>query len=387
MRNTVLLILISFVVVVAGFCTTYFTYPQKDSVETSLSLPEESVKKEITLRMVGDNLLHTPIIKDAQRENDTYSFDNLYTEMRPYFLESDLSVLVQETILGGDAFPYSGYPLFNSPFEVADAVKNAGFDIILHATNHTLDKGERGILNAIECWKKYPEITVLGISDNPEKKHNVTYRTVNGINLALLNYTDSTNGIPVPASKPYLVNTVKEDVIQKDLQIAEENADFTIVFMHWGTEYKTTPDNGQKKLAKMMAEFGADLIMGSHPHVLEPVEWIESDNGNKALVYYSLGNYVSRQREVINLLGGMGTVKICSDEENGTYIESAQITPTFTHYNRNAREFRVYPLKDYTDELANEHGVAQYDGKVTLQRIHKIFDSIFAECTAVAVKY
>ena len=144
--------------------------------------------------MVGDNLIHMPLISDAQEEDGSLNFDGLYAEMASYFQAADLSVIVQETILGGKSLGYSGYPLFNSPQEVGDAVANAGFDIVLSATNHALDKGEKGIVNTLEFWKKYPDVTVLGLNQSQEDYDAVKYIEKNGIKLAVLNYTDSTNG-------------------------------------------------------------------------------------------------------------------------------------------------------------------------------------------------
>lgn len=336
--------------------------------------------------MVGDNLLHMPLIKNAQTEDGGYNFDSMYEKTSPYFKDADLAVIVQETVLGGKSLGYSGYPLFNSPQEVGHSLVNSGFDIVLSATNHALDKGEKGITQTLEFWKQYPETTVLGLNDSQEAYDTVNYVEKNGIKLAVLNYTDSTNGISAPKSKEYMINRADRAKIESDLKTAEENADFTVVFMHWGTEYKFSADDGQRDLARFMTERGADLIMGSHPHVVEPAEWIEAESGNKALVYYSLGNFVSRQKEAANLVGAMGKVKICSTEDRGTYIDSASVMPLVTHYNTNSRGFCVYPLKDYTDELAAKHGVAQYDGKVSVERFRKVFNNVFEGCTAVEVE-
>lgn len=391
LKKSALVLGITVLVIAAGVLTaTLLQHLKANSVIVSQITNDIIVKEEnseVSLVMVGDNLLHMPLIRNAEQEDGTYNFDSLYDGMKPYFENADISVIVQETVLGGVDLGYSGYPMFNSPQEVGDSIVKAGFDVVLHATNHTLDKGAKGVENTLKYWKRYPGITVLGINESKEKQEEVTYYTKNGIKFALLNYTDSTNGIPRPSGKEYLVNKVDEEKIIKDLTIAEENADFTIVFMHWGTEYRLTQDEGQKKLANLMCENGADLIMGSHPHVIEPVEWIESENGNKALVFYSLGNYVSRQKEANNLLGIMGSVKIVRNDDEVVSIDSASVMPIVTHYNVNSRGFRVYPLKDYTDELADKHGVAQYDGKVSVERFKNTFEKVFKDNTAVKLDY
>ncbi len=389
LKQIIIFSVVAIITILAGVGTTKLShqleYGKKHEATPIIKINEEP--KEITISMVGDNLLHMPLIKNAENSDGTYNFDSLYEYMLPYFEKADLSVIVQETVLGGKELGFSGYPMFNSPQEVGDSLVNAGIDIVLHATNHALDRGEKGIINSLNFWKKYPEIKVLGINETQEDYNRVNYIEKNGIKLAVLNYTDSTNGIKSPSGKPYIVNRADSDKIIKDLVEAENNADFTVVFMHWGTEYRFTNDSGQRALAKLMCDNGADLIMGSHPHVIEPVEWLTSENGNKTLVYYSLGNFVSRQKEAANLLGALGSVKICKTKEEGTYIDSASVMPIVTHYNVNSRGFKVYPFSDYTDELASQHGVAQYDGKVSKERFKKIFDDVFLDNTAVNIVY
>ena len=387
-RLAALCIGIALAVVVSGIITANIIFNiNRETPVISINPLEIIPPKEVSLVMVGDNLLHMPLIKNAEQEDGTLNFDSLYEDMKPYFETADISVIVQETVLGGEELGYSGYPLFNSPQAVGDSIVNAGFDVVLHATNHTLDKGAKGIENTLVYWKNHPDIAVLGINESEEKQNEITYYEKNEIIFALLDYTDSTNGIPLPSGEEYLVNKVDEEKIIRDITIAEANADFTIVFMHWGTEYSLTENEFQQNLAMLMCENGADLIMGSHPHVIEPVKWVEAENGNKTLVFYSLGNYVSRQREATNLLGIMGSVKIAKERNTPAYIAEASVMPTVTHYNKNSRGFRVYPLKDYTDELASEHGVNQYDGKVSVERFRNTFEKVFAGNTAVTLDY
>ena len=385
--KSAIILAISLFVVIAGVLTSFFLNHITTGVAVVNKIEEVTLNpSEVSLVMVGDNLLHIPVIKNGEQADGTYNFDSLYEDMKPYFSGADISVIVQETVLGGSDFKYSGYPMFNSPQEVGESIKNAGFDVVLHATNHTLDKGAKGVENTIEYWKTHPEITVLGINESQEKQNQITFYEKNGIKFALLNYTDSTNGIPLPNGKEYLVNTVDEEKMISDLAIAESNADFTIVFMHWGVEYHLTESDEQTRLATLLCENGADLIMGSHPHVIQPVKWIETEN-NKALVFYSLGNYVSRQKEANNLLGIMANVKIYSKGDGKVFIKEAYVMPTVTHYNVNSRGFRVYPLKDYTDELANTHGVSQYDGKVSVERFKNTFEQVFKDNTDVTLDY
>ena len=388
LKMTAVVLISAVVVVGAGILTSVFLKHSSTAATVFNKIEEITLNPtEVSLVMVGDNLLHMPLIKNGEQPDGTYNFDTLYEVMRPYFEKADMSVIVQETVLGGSEFKYSGYPLFNTPQAVGDSIKKAGFDIVLHATNHTLDKGAKGVENTIEYWKKHPEIKILGINESSDLQKKVTIYEKNGIKFALLNYTDSTNGIPLPNNKKYLVNTVDEEKIISDLIYAESNADFTIVFMHWGVEYHFEESKSQSDLAALMCLNGADLIMGSHPHVIQPAKWIEAENGNKALVFYSLGNYVSRQKEAANLLGIMANVKIYNKGDGTVFIKEASVMPTVTHYNVNSRCFRVYPLKGYTDDLAAVHGVSQYDGKVSVERFKNIFENVFKENTTVSLDY
>ena len=175
----------------------------------------------------------------------------------------------------------------------------------------------------------------------------------------------------MPEDKEYLVELIDEDNIERDAKYAEENADFTIAFMHWGVEYSTSPSEEQRELAEKMADWGVDLIIGAHPHVVEPVEWIKTDKGNEVLVYYSLGNFLSRQTDIINLLGGMAKVTLKS--ENGKVsIDDYSFMPVATYYNYGCSKFKIYPLNEFTDEVASTHGIG-----ATKEKFTSLLDDIF----------
>ena len=274
----------------------------KGFVENKKTEAHETHKVDIVA--VGDNLIHNSVLKSGLQEDNTYNFDRLFDIMRQDFQEADIAIINQETILGGSFRPYDGYPNFNSPFELGDAIVKAGFDVVLQASNHTLDVGTQGVMNCIEYWRQQNGITYLGINIDESEREDIKVVEKNGIRFALLNYTDGLNGRTLPKDKKYLVNLIDTTMIINDLRKADTLADFTIVFPHWGVEYVYKPNKSQRKLAKMMTKYGADLIIGTHPHVLQPVEWIEA-NGNKALCYYSLGNYTSGQKATPRVLGGM----------------------------------------------------------------------------------
>ncbi len=348
---------------------------KEETVPTSAEI-KEPVTEYIDIIAGGDNLYHMPVIKSGLQADGSYNYSSIYTELQPMIKDADIAVIGQETVFAGKEQGYSGYPLFNSPDGVGKTIAEEGFDVVLHASNHVMDKWAAGVERTLEFWDNYPDITVLGINKSEEEDSKVKIREVKGTKIAMLNYTYDTNGLPVPSDKSYLVELINEKNIEEDALWAEENADFTIAFMHWGTEYSTVPNDMQKSLSHKMADWGVDLIIGSHPHVIEPVEWIETESGNKLLVYYSLGNFVSRQLDAINLLGGIAKVTLKS-EEGKVSIDKGTFMPIVTHYNTSYSGFKIYPLNEYTNELAAGHGVAGHDGAVSVERFKGMVDKAF----------
>ena len=257
--------------------------------DTSASVRSDGGEPEITLVMVGDILLHTPVAESGKKEDGSYDFGAVFSEMREEISSADLALVNQEVILGGEELGVSGYPAFNAPYELGDALVEAGFDVVLHATNHALDKGKKGIVNCLAFWQKeYPDIAVLGIHGSEAEQEEIYVYEQDGIRLAILNYTYGTNGIALPQDMPYAVDLLERERVEADLQRAQEVADFVVVCPHWGTEYVLEETAEQEQWAAFFADNGADLILGTHPHVIEPVEW-----EGAALVYYSLGNFVN----------------------------------------------------------------------------------------------
>lgn len=331
----------------------------------------------VSLVAVGDNLIHNSVLKSGRINDSTYNFDRLFDVMRDDFQEADIAIINQETILGGDFRPYDGYPNFNSPNELGDAIVKSGFDVVLQASNHTLDVGTQGVLNCIEYWKKQDDITYLGINDSQEERETIRVIEKNGIRIALLNYTYGLNGRILPKDKLYLVNLIDTTLIKSDLEKAEILADFTIVFPHWGVEYVYKPNKEQTSLAKMMVRYGADLIIGTHPHVLQPIEWIEASNGNKALCYYSLGNYTSGQKATPRVLGGMAKIEIKRINDS-VFINNAGIVPLITHYEwvNGTSLHQTYKLSRYTKRLEKRHSLNYYDSTFSVKTLKDLSKQI-----------
>ena len=336
---------------------------------------------DIQLLAVGDNLLHMGIVRTGKQTNGIYNYDFLFENISPYLNLAEIKIINQETILGGNHFGFSGYPTFNSPTEVGDAIAKAGFNTVLHASNHTTDKGMEGLLNCANYWETtHPNILICGISD-PEAETDIPLLTVDNFTFAILNYTYSPNSVVLKEEyMGYLdmlcnydretgaidFTTLNPDVIE-DIKLARTMADIVIVCPHWGTEYQTSPSRYQENFALQMAEAGADLIIGTHPHVPQPVEWLECSDGRRTLCYYSLGNYVSTQKQAICMLEGMAWVTFHVTETGITLTaENTGVLPLVCHYNSNpVRLENVYPLEEYTEEMAQRHGIWQY-GEVPL---------------------
>ncbi|MBE5940566.1 MAG: CapA family protein [Lachnospiraceae bacterium] len=336
--------------------------------------PPTEAPVELTLIAVGDNLIHTGVIKTGKQDDGTYNFDFMFTEIQKYIDAADISVINQETIFGGDDKEFGGYPRFNSPTAIGDSIAKAGFNVVLHASNHARDMGLSGLLNTVEYWKTKPEVLTLGIYETEEEQKEIPIMEVEGIKFAMLNYTYSHNAATFakdvighlnmlcyydPDTRAIDYNTINPQVIE-DIKKAEEIADVVVVFPHWGTEYTLKATKQEKNFAKLMTEAGADLIIGTHPHVIQPVEWIESDNGNKSLCYYSLGNYLSTQDRAVSMLGGMAMVKIKKEDGKITIgSEGTGVIPLVTHYTYKsyAKLEAVYLLSDYTEEMAANHGM------------------------------
>ena len=347
--------------------------------------PTPTPKPSVTLKMVGDILLHTRILNYSKQEDATYNFNTIFENVIEQIEEADIALVNQEVILGGTELGVSGYPQFNAPYEVGDALVNAGFDVVLHSTNHALDKGKKGLLSCLSFWEEtYPEIGVLGIQDSAKEQEELYIIEVDGIRIAILNYTYGTNGIALPKDMPYAVNLLEKERVVEDLKKAEEEADFTIVCPHWGTEYRLTPDSSQEKWTQIFLKNGADLVLGTHPHVIEPIEWLTHENGHEMLVYYSLGNFVngtsSTGHGVTNrMVGGIADVTIQRNEDTGEVeIVRHGAVPIVCHVAKGT-EYTVYYMKDYTEEMASKNLILSQDSEFSKALCESVFAQVWGE--------
>lgn len=352
------------VLVICGFAVSGHITKNMDSemptAQTTSEVTTQATTNAVSsvyLVAVGDNLIHNTLISAGEQEDGSLDYSSFYENIKNDISSADIAVINQETILGGSEFEYTGYPVFNSPWEIGTAAIDAGFDIFTCATNHSLDKGYAGIEQECAFFDQHPEVVHVGTNDSEEDYNSIIYYEKNSIRFAILNYTYGTNGIPIPESSPWCVNMMDKEKITADVNAAKQNADVIIVFPHWGTENSTSVSDYQREYVQLFSDLGVDIVIGTHPHVLQPVEWVENETtGKKMLVYYSLGNFISHQTSLNQLCGGMAEIKI--EKKNGEIsITSAKLVPVVCWYKSSGDkyEFSVYKLSDYTDSIADSH--------------------------------
>ena len=360
--------------------------PTPTVTPTPTNTPTPTPKPSVTLVMAGDILLHTRIEEYSVQEDGTYNFDAVFANLTEEISQVDLALVNQEVIVGGTELGISGYPAFNAPYEAGDALVKAGFDVVLHATNHALDKGKKGLLNCLAFWEEtHPEIGVLGIHDSEDDRDELYITEIEGIRIAILNYTYGTNGIALPKDMPYAVDMLKEEKVTADIRRAKEQADFVIVCPHWGTEYRLKPDNSQKKWTELFLKEGVDLVLGTHPHVIEPVEWlVNEETGDQMLVYYSIGNFVNwtsgEGKGVANrMVGGMAEVTIELDETGEACVADYAVEAVVCHVEPHTNGITVYSLSEYTEELAEKNAICHQDNSFSLTYCQELCDEVWGE--------
>ncbi|MGB2992147.1 MAG: CapA family protein [Paenisporosarcina sp.] len=322
-------------------------------VDTSLTKP---IVTSVKLVAIGDILIHQPVYHDAATPQGGYDFSSMFTKVKPFLEEADIAVANQETMIGGAELGLSGYPLFNSPYEIGDALKDSGIDIVTIANNHTLDKGEKGIVNALNYWDSIG-MTYTGAFKSEEDREDIRTVIKNGISFSFLSYSYGTNGLPVPEDKPYLINLIDLSLIKQDVEKAKALSDVVVVSMHWGNEYETEPNQIQLDLAKELSDMGVDIIIGHHPHVLQPVDWIERVDGSRTYVMYSLGNFLSAQEGLERLTGGIGGVEITKTASSGKSVISLSnpsFIPTYG-YHENKRNFKIIPMVQLNESYLSNY--------------------------------
>lgn len=324
--------------------------------------PDSPTLRTLSFSAVGDNLIHGSIyLQGRSRASGTekeYDFTYLYEGFEEFLSRYDVNFINQETLLTDEIAPAT-YPCFASPGEIGRAAYAAGWRVFGTSNNHIYDQGANGIASTLRFWQTMPEdVLSVGLYTDEEDQKNIRTQTVNGITVAYLAYTQYTNGIPTPQNaEASIIYTSQTDVIEQQIRSAKEQADAVIVSVHWGVEDSHTVSQEQRELAQKMGNWGADVILGTHPHVLQTTELLKNQDGSSTLCVYSLGNFVSAQSRPDEMIGCALTFDLTETSENHFEIQNIQLHPTITDYGYNYSNIRVLPLYDYTSENALQHGV------------------------------
>lgn len=365
--SIIVLIIGSFVII--GALSFIFSSNNKDQ-DTNQAIEETTIEKKeeenqlktLSLMAVGDIMFHDDQLDSAEKGDGSYNFYPMFADVKPYLSAADVTLANFETTLAGSDRPFQGFPRFNSPDEVADAIKDAGVDILTTANNHSLDTDDDGLKRTVKVLQERSLATVGTYAEEPESR--VLIYEENGISLAVLSYTSSTNGLGDQYKEDELnamINLMTKENIKRDVEEAKElGVDFIITFMHWGEEYSLEPSKEQKEYAQYMADLGVDLILGSHPHVVQPTEIIKTED-KESFVVYSMGNFISNQRK--ETLGDdfihteQGVIVNFEIEKNEatekTTITEVEYIPTWVYKNETKDEdliYRVLPVEDFLDE-------------------------------------
>ncbi len=351
-----------------NFCKSLFNKNDKkeevkEPVEEKVEVEEHEPvieETELSLIMVGDCLIHGSIYLDARKSDGSYDFYKMIDLMKPIISSYDLAFYNQESILGGTSLGLSSYPRFNSPQEVGDAFLDAGFNLVSLANNHTLDMGEKGIISSLKYWdeKEKNGIMTAGSYSSFEDRDKDVILEKNGITYALLSYTTTTNGLNRPKGKDYLLNVYDPEQVKNDVERLRSKVDLLMVAMHWGEEYTHTPTSEQEEIAQYLASLNVDIVIGHHPHVIQPIDFI-----GKTMVIYSLGNFIASQGTYEpRHIGLMASVKVHKKTVDGV-SEITLVDPTAElEYMYSIRSgansaygYRLYPFDQLNDKLLKNY--------------------------------
>ena len=333
--------------------------------------PAVSSLRTATLLAAGDNLIHDTLYLQAQDRAGPggYDFRPVYQAIADRVAGADIAVLNQEAPIASDAAPVASYPRFCSPTQLGDQLIQLGFDVFFCANNHVFDQGTAGARAQLDYFRQKGVLSP-GLSTGDDDGISLLER--NGIRFAFLAYTYGVNVSP-EGDEPHVVLFSQEEIIRRQVELARRQADVVVVSAHWGAEGSTEVTHGQRELAQKLSGWGADIILGSHPHVLQTLETLERADGGRTLVAYSLGNLVSHQTEPSHLVGGLLSVTVTVGE-GGTVRTDARLCPVITHYGERGQDVRILPLEAYSAQLAQSHG-ARAEG-FSLPYVRRLLESV-----------
>ncbi len=330
---------------------------------TEAPVPEDT---SVHFLAVGDNLVQKRVYQSAQdhaAEGEAYNFDYCYHTVADKIAAADQAFINQETIIAGHEYEISGSNFnFNSPTELGDALVDLGFDVIGMSNNHALDKGTGGLSASLDYWDgkqaAHDNIITVGCYRDEADMNDYRIAEVNGMTIGYLAYTEHINGYSVPSDSEMRVPLTSETtLIEAQIKELDSMVDAVVVSAHWGAEDTHTVSDAVRTLAQDMVEWGADVIIGTHSHTLETMEYITRTDGTQGFVFYSLGNFISAQTDSFNMVGGMAEFDL-KRTANAVTVENVQVTPVITHYDDGRlSNLRLYPYDQYTDELVADHGL------------------------------
>lgn len=333
--------------------------------------------KTIRLIASGDELPHSAL-SQAAKTDAGYDYSPFYKTIKPVFQAADLRFCNQETVTAGEQYGISGYPAFNVSRQFAHNLSDTGCNVISLANNHMNDKGQAGINETLDVWGGIKPLAYAGVNRSADEQKKVRYFSESGVRFAFVAYTEISN---THDFAPYALNMLSDQLVSTQLTEARKQADIVIVSVHWGTEYSDGIDAGQQKWAPRFAELGADIVLGTGPHVLEPVRYLPKGGGGQTLVWYSFGNMLSAQLDVPSLIGGFGVMDI---DPATKQVKLTGFLPTYMHYEWTAEQkakedllarhnFQIYPL----DKAAEPLSKSQNNTTVSAQteRVKKLLNT------------
>ena len=333
----------------------------------------------ITILGAGDDLIHSTLYKRAKQlaGGNGYNFHPMYERVAGRIQGADIAVINQETPLASKVAPVSGYPLFNSPTEVGGELVRLGFDVITQGNNHLLDMGEKGIRATLDYWDTQP-VKVVGAYRSEADLETIRIVEAKGIKTAHIGITEMTNGLYLPKGSQYrILYADNKELIEHLIKKAKSMADVVVVSVHWGTEDTYMLTDAQKTLAQEMVDWGADIVFGNHPHVVQKLQLLtRASDGAKCPVIFALGNFISGQLYGRNMVSGLLTVTMTKNSETGkTAYSGMKFEPIVTHYGKSFAGLAIYPLSEYSEKLAGSHGVRARTPEFSMQFIRDIIDS------------
>lgn len=327
---------------------------EPEATETAAPSPtaaeEPMADRSFSMSVIGDWLPHDSVIYDAEDDQGGHDFAQ-FTDSVRYLWEDDELLYCNQEVPTAGSLPIADYPRFNSPPALAEGMQESGCNVIGFGNNHTFDFGQEGVDETVDLWEELGPELFAGGNRSPEEQQQVSFAEINDISVSFLNFTSISN----MGSSEYALDYLDDHELRSSLMERASAAEVVIVAVHWGDEYSHTVNDFQREYAQTLIDEGADIIIGTHPHVVQPVEWLPKDDGTDALVFYSIGNFLSTQMEIPRLIGLLGQFDVTVDESSRVTIDNARSVPTYMHFDLSVADnvnmnwinrvnLQVYPL-------------------------------------------